>query len=323
MTAPARAAIGGGIPKERARTRGTTVGVLAGLLVVAIWSGWIVSTRLAVRSTLGPSDVAFIRYGVASLLLLPVLWQHGFALRRIGAGRTILMVGGAGAPFLLISAQAMRWAPVSHVGTVMVSAMPIFVAILSSLFLGERFGHWRRIGFAFVAAGVVCIATLDRGGPSGAWRGDLLLLAGAALWACFTVALRSTGIGAWHAAALVNTWSLLGLAPLYLAFFGTRLVAAPWRDIVLQAVVQGVLTGLVALFAYGIAVRRLGASRASLIGALTPAAAALLGFLALGEAPGPAALAALGLSMLGVALASLRDGRVAKAASAQALRATT
>ncbi len=304
MSAAADVAAGSRVAAPRSDSGSLLIGVSAGLLAVVIWSGWVVSTRLAVRTSLGPWDVAFLRYGVASLLLLPVLWRHGFALRRIGFGRTLLLAGGAGAPFLLISANAMRFAPVSHVGAVMISAMPIFVAMLASVFLGERFGAARRLGFACVAAGVLCIATLGHAQSAGVWRGDLLLLVAAALWAGFTVALRGSGIGAWHAAALVNTWSLLGLAPIYAAFFGARLMSAPWRDVAVQAVVQGVLTGVVALFAFGVAVRHLGASRAALLSALTPAAAALLGFLALGETPGLAEIAALGLSMLGVVLAS-------------------
>jgi hypothetical protein len=39
--------------------------------------------------------------------------------------------------------------------------------------------------------------------------------------------------------------------PVYLVFAGDSLAKAPWKDIVLQATVQGLLTAIISLFLYG------------------------------------------------------------------------
>jgi drug/metabolite transporter (DMT)-like permease len=66
----------------------------------------------------------------------------------------------------------------------------------------------------------------------------------------------------------------------------------------------GVVAGIVALFFYGEAVRRLGASRAAVPGSFTPVAAALLGMPLLGQFPGWLTWLAILVGSVGVVLAS-------------------
>ena len=74
--------------------------------------------------------------------------------------------------------------------------------------------------------------------------------------------------------------------------------------LMLHGVQQGILSGLIALAAYGYAVATIGASRASAFVSLTPALTALLGAWALGEKLDPASVSAILLVGVGVALAS-------------------
>src|SRR5215472_2972869 len=96
--------------------RNLYLGVGAGLLVVICWAGWVIATRFAVTTHLRPMDVAFLRYAVPTVMLAPVLWRQGLGFRQIGVLRTLLLVGGAGLPFLLVASTGMRFAPVSDVG---------------------------------------------------------------------------------------------------------------------------------------------------------------------------------------------------------------
>jgi len=70
-----------------------------------------------------------------------------------------------------------------------------------------------------------------------------------------------------------------------LNFAGTNVLQAPLADIALQAVVQGFLTGIVALLLYGRMVSILGATRGAAFLALTPAMTALMSIPILGEFP--------------------------------------
>lgn len=286
--------------------RNLALGVGAALATVLIWGGWVVTTRLGVTTRLAPADVCFLRYLVPALVLAPILWRRGLARDRLGLRGSLLLVAGAGAPFFLVAAAGMRFAPAAHVGALLPGTMPLFVALFSALFLGERLGRRRLAGFALILAGVAAIggAGLLSGGDNGAWRGHLLFLTAAAMWAGFTLALRRAGIGAWHAAALVSAYSLAGFAPIYLLVLEPKLLDVPWPEVALQAGTQGVLSGLVALATYGIAVTRLGASRAAAIGALTPVVATLIAIPVLGELPDPPTLAGIAGVGLGVVLAS-------------------
>jgi len=281
------------------------LGVGSGLLVVLCWAGWVVATRSGVTSHLRPFDIAFLRYFIASVILAPVLFRQGFGLRQIGIARTLVLVSGAGVPFLLISSTGMKFAPASDVGAVMIGTMPVFVAVLSAVINKEKFDAMRVVGFAAVVVGIIGIAAHGLFNvESGAWRGHTLFLIAAALFAGYTVTFRRSGIGPWHAAAIVNFYSLLFFAPLYFLAFGTQLLSAAPSEVMLQAVIQGVVSAIVALFFYGDAVRRLGASRAAVLGSFTPVVAALLAMPLLGEFPTRLMWAAIIVVSVGVVLAS-------------------
>ena len=59
-------------------------GAVFGFAAVSIWASWSVVTRLAVTTGLDASDIAALRFGVAGLLLPPVLLQRGLARTDLG-----------------------------------------------------------------------------------------------------------------------------------------------------------------------------------------------------------------------------------------------
>ena len=300
--------------RSDAERRNLYIGLGAGLLVVLCWAAWAIATRFAVTTHLRPVDVAFLRYLIASVLLAPALWRYGLGPRQIGLKRTLLLVAGAGLPFVLMSSTAMRFAPASDAGAVMIATMPVFVAVFSALVGGERFERMRVLGFAVVVAGVLGIAAHGLlGAAPGAWRGHLLLVASAALFAMYTVTFRRSGISPWHAAGIVNFYSLLVLAPAYFLVFGSGLMAATAHEVITQAVMQGLIAAIVSLFLFNEAVRRLGASRAAVLGSLTPVFVALLGMPLLGEFPARVTWLAIIAVSLGVVLASGAFSRPAPA----------
>ncbi|MGE0746854.1 MAG: DMT family transporter [Rhodospirillales bacterium] len=281
------------------------VGRAAGFAAVLVWSAWLVSTRYGVSTTLGPADVAFVRYVVPALILFPVLLRHGLGLRRGERGTTLIMVAGAGIPFYLVAASGMQFAPMSHISALLPGTVALWTALIAAAALGERPDRGRLAGLALILAGVAAIGGLSLvAGVAGQWQGHLLLLLGAMMWSCYTVAMRRKATGAWRAAAIVNVYSALVFAPVYVTAFEPRLFDAPWRDVAIQVVAQGILSGVVAMILYGIAVRRLGAGRAAAFNALLPALATLLAVPALGELPDLPAVAGIVAVSLGVALAT-------------------
>jgi drug/metabolite transporter (DMT)-like permease len=286
-------------------THDLLVGGVFGALTVLMFALWIIGTRSAARTTLGPFDVAFVRYLTASIVLVPSVFRNGLGLQRAGLARSTMMACGAGLPFLLVSSTGMRFAPASAAGAIMVGSMPVFVALLSAAIDGERFGWIRIAGFLGVTVGIgLYISRSLLNIQPGAWVGFALFLAAGALWAGYTMAFRRSGIGPWNAAAIINFGSLLALTPIYFLFVGTRLGQAAWRDILLQAFVQAGISAIAGLYFYGRSIVKLGASRAAVITSFTPVAVGLLGIPLLGELPDRTGWIGIALVSLGVAFAS-------------------
>ena len=284
--------------------RTTTLGILCGLAVALIWSSWSVATRFAVTTTLGPHDVTFLRFGVSALLLWPILIRNGLGIEKIGIVRLLVMVLGAGVPFMMLGSVGMQFAPASHVATLMIGTMPIWVAVLSGLFFGERFARQQLVGMMVVVTGVLCIggyALLANRG-AGEWRGDLLFLLAGLCFASFTIAQRRAGVSPWHATALVNVCSGVMFAPIYFNWLKPNIFSAPPAAVAFQVVAQGIAVAILGMYFYTEAVRRLGGPRAAIFGALAPGFAVLIGILFLQEVPAWLTLVGIALVMGGVAL---------------------
>ncbi len=294
-------------PAEAANpgVRNTTIGVAFGVATAVVWAGWAVATRFAMKSTLAPHDVTFLRYSVSCLVLLPVLFRNGFALKQIGLVRLIVMVVGAGAPFMLLASTGVRFAPASHVATLMIGAMPLFVALMAAVLFRQRFNRMQLIGFATVLAGVACIGgysiVFDRT-AGGEWRGDALFVLCGILFAGYTHAQRRSGITALHAASLVSTCSFVAFSPFYFFVFHSNLATAPWQEVVFQTFAQGIGIAVLGLLLYGEAVRRLGAARGAVAGSLVPGLTSLFAAPLLGEFPRPSTLVGVVLVSAGVVL---------------------
>jgi drug/metabolite transporter (DMT)-like permease len=279
------------------------IGTAAALGAVLIWSGWIVATRHAAQ-TLEISVVALLRYGIPALALTS-LWLN-LGLLPSGVSRKLLatLVIGAGAPFFLTAALGMRFAPAAEVGPLLPGAMPLFTALLVGLFYREKSSWWRTAGFVLIGAGVMAVVVPEMFYKSSEIGGHLLVLLSALLWAVYTVALRRSGFTPFQATAFISVWSTIALLP-----FGTMPLINTLTDgrvgeVAIQALVQGVLSGIVATILFAIAILELGASRAAAFAALIPVLVAALAYPLLGEIPTSLTLVGIFATSLGVALAS-------------------
>ncbi|MFT4193764.1 DMT family transporter [Ottowia sp.] len=280
----------------------TFIGVLAALAAALIGSGWQIVSRHGVTTSLGPLELAVLRYGIPSLVLAP-LWCRRTAWPVMPPWRWALLVLVGGLPFGLVVLAGGRWAPAAHMGIFMAGCMPLFVAAGSRLVLGERLGRMRGLGLALIAFGVAALgwdACRDGLAP---WRGDLLFVLGAAMWAAYTLAFRGCGLSSWQGAALVNLGSAVLLLPVAVVWGVPRLVSAPWADVAVQALGQGLMAGLLGLVTYSVAIARLGAARAALSAALVPVFTALGAAWLLGEPVDSSVGLALALVVPGVVLA--------------------
>jgi len=293
-------------------------GALYGLAAVCIWAGFIVVSRLGIQTSLTPWDVAAIRFSVAGLLLSPHLWSRGLALDRLGWTGIAAIILGCGAPMVLLVNAGLLFAPAAHAGALFPGVMPLMVAILAAAILNESFTPSKTVGLALIVIGAIGIVWIT-GGAVGTRQnvGHVLFLGAGFVWACYTVAMRRARLDGLHAAAIAGTGSLVLYLPAYAAIAGASIFNAPAFDIALQAIVQGVLTAIVALLLYGRMVSLLGATGGADIIALTPATTALMAIPILGE--WPSTIDWIAIAMISIGVYAVSDGplptRWAKVAS--------
>jgi drug/metabolite transporter (DMT)-like permease len=288
-------------PSTTFRLSGTAIGVAAALGAVAIWAGWVVATRHAVGHGLEPAAVGLLRFAIPALVFAPVWWRTGLRPNGVSWPTVAALLGGA--PFFLLAGYAMQFAPAPDVPALLSGAMPLLVALVA-LRRGERFSVARKLGLVLIALGILAIVGFGVLVGGGTWRGHLLLLAAAAMWAVYTLAFKRSDLTAIEAAALVAAWSTLLLLPLGAPALVRVVAAGHALDVVVQAGVQGVLSGVLAIVLYGVAITRLGATRGAALTALVPPLAALLSVPLLGEWPAPVTALAIVATTLGVAFAA-------------------
>ncbi|WP_082608112.1 DMT family transporter [Acidovorax sp. Root219] len=280
------------------------IGWLAALAAALIGSGWQLASRHGVTTTLGPVELAVLRYAIPALVLAPLWlrrcgWPAGLSYRRCA-----LLVLCGGLPFGLVVLAGARWAPAAHMGIFVAGSLPVFTALGGWLVSGERPAPSRLLGLALIVAGMAAFGAAGWRTVEGAWRGDLLFLLAALLWSVYTLAFRSSGLTPWQGAAVVNLGSALLLLPVLLVAGAPRLLSAPWSDVAWQALGQGVAAGLLGLAVYSVAIARLGPARAALSAALVPLLTAAGGAWLLAEPVSGALLTAVLLVVPGLALGS-------------------
>jgi drug/metabolite transporter (DMT)-like permease len=286
-------------------------GALWVIFAVAIWAGWMVTTRLGVAAS-GPGrlsawDIAALRFLVAGLLLLPVVARRGFAWRALGPFWFTVLVVGAGAPYVVVVTWALTFAPAAHGGALLPGTMPMFVAILAFAVLRDRL-EWDRIaGLGLTVIGIVVLLASELllvGAKGDAPLGDALFLLAAFLWACSTLAMKHGGLAPLHGTAVVAVASLILYMPPYLILTGKHVLTLPPAEAAFHGFYQGFMTSVVSLIAYMRGIALLGPARGSAFSALVPVLAALLGIPVLGEWPASATWLAVGFTASGVVLAS-------------------
>jgi drug/metabolite transporter (DMT)-like permease len=289
---------------DRGNTTPVATGYAGAFVTVLIWAGWILATRHSAGTALGTIDLGLIRYGVPAILLAPIWLKTGLLPRKLPLLLLVLMVAGSGALFFQVSAFAIHSVPASSVGVLLGGSMPLATALIGITVFGERPDRMRVLGFAAILAGVAILLTRSLGsGASTGWSGYALLPTAATLWAIYTHAFRRSGLSPLQGSALIAIWSFLihlGLA----ACFGTTLASVPVQEIALQVTSQGILSGLVAMVAYGFAVKSLGGTQAAAFTALTPVLAMVGGAILLGEQIGPFEILAAVVTATGVALST-------------------
>jgi len=286
------------------------------LLVLAalFWSGNIVLAR-GVHAAIPPFTLAFVRWSIALLVLLPKglprlladrpRWRP--ALPRIVPTALLGISGYNSLVYFGVHGTSATNAVLLN------SFIPILIVLFGALFYGLKAGRAQLLAIAISFAGVLTIVAhgeLARLLALDISLGDLVVFSAMIVWALYTLRLRTLP-GGLDPLGLLTLFVMIGLLPLaplagYEWLHGQR--AALTTTNLLAFLYVGTLPSVVAYYCYNYGVARIGAARAGSFIHLMPAFGALLSLLLLGERLALFHFIGIGLILAGVAL-STRSGR--------------
>jgi len=279
-------------------------------LTALIWSGnWVAGRWL--QGAISPVALTFWRLLLAAVILLPFtalpLWRDRAALRREWPKLIVFSVIGLAA-FNVMVYFGLRGTTAIN-GSMVNSASPIFVIVISWFGLGER-STWRQyLGVAVSLAGVAAI--LSRGDPRALLAlnfglGDLVILGAVFLWALYSTLLRHwpSRLRPISFVAATIGISVAVLLPAYLVerqFVGGF---EPTWNVALGIAYMAVLASITGYVMWNFGARAVGAGKASLFLHLIPAFAAGQAMAFLGEALRLYHLAGIALILSGIYIAT-------------------
>ena len=162
-------------------------GVIAAVVSSALGGTAAALTRYAIGAS-DPVTLAAYRFGIAFALILPL----ALALRsRWPQGRDWLGVGLLGvtffAVFFVIYNVSMSLTTAAR-GSLALSTLPLVTMLVAAALGRERITPRKSAGVLIAMAGVAAaLATGLADAPAGAWRGDLVMIGGTLIMACYSI----------------------------------------------------------------------------------------------------------------------------------------
>ena len=248
-------------------------GHLAALVTIGIWGTTFISTKILLKE-FQPVEILFFRFVMGYLVLLAVCPRR---LKKVSR-RQELVFAGAGFSgiclYYLLENIALTYTMASNVG-VIISAAPFFTAILSQLFIKseERLQAGFFAGFAAAMAGIVMIS-LNGSSFSLNPKGDVLAVAAAFVWGCYSILTRKiAGFGGSVIPAVRRTffYGIVFMVPARL-FFDFELGLSRFTDAsyVVHIVYLGAGASALCFVTWNYAVKTLGAVKTSIYIYLVP-----------------------------------------------------
>lgn len=251
-------------------------GVALALFAVVLWSGNFIVAR-GLSNIIPPVSLAFIRWLIATVVLLPFAWPH------IGPGfkyvkqhwlyfcATALTGVSLFNTFVYIAGKHVTAVNMALIGT---TAAPVFVLLLSSFLKGQRTKIFQWLGTIICILGILLL--ISGGSIYGMQHfkftaGDWWILAAALSFAIYTILVRSkpkemSPTGFLFFIFLIGTVFLL---PAYLLQANENSFA--WsRTNVLVFLYLGIGASVMAFYCWNLSIKKLGPARTALFGNLIP-----------------------------------------------------
>ncbi len=271
---------------------------------VFFWASAYAGIRDALE-VFGPGEVALARLLVAAVVLALYAAATGM---RLPEARDLPMVFLAGFLAFAVYHVALNYGEITvsaGAAGVLIATAPVFTALLSTAFLGERLRSWGWAGMAVSFVGAALIS-LDEGGGFALDPGAFLILLSAVCVSVYFVFQKP--YLAKYGALPFTTYAIcsgtLFTLPYLPGLFSQSLTAPAGTNLVL--VYLGLFPTALGYVTYAYVMSRMDASTAVSFLYLIPVLAYLIGWAWLGEVPMPLSVLGGLLALAGVVLVNRR-----------------
>jgi len=284
-------------------------GYAAAWCIVLVWSFWLIVSRVANDSGLTVYDLAALRYGLASIIAVPLCFYYkpwrGLSLFQIAVLSFIL-----GPVYILFVFSGFLYAPAAHGGIFMNGVLPLISILFAMVFMRVLPSAKQALGGVLILVSAIVLAwDASVSSSADAWIGDLLFLAGAVFFATYMILAERWQLGAMQIIFCGTVVNAALYLPVWALWLPSGLANAPMGPLLLQAVYQGFVPNLIGLLFIAHASRTIGNGNTSFILAAVPGGGAILGVLILGERLTAASIIALGLLTVGLLMSVRRRTR--------------
>jgi drug/metabolite transporter (DMT)-like permease len=273
------------------------------------WAGNAIVGRLA-AGHIAPVTLAFLRWTLAFLLILPFAFRHlvrdwGAIRSRLGT-MVLLSVTGVGA-FTSLQYWSLEYTQALNT-LLLQSAAPLFIAVWSLILLGIRLTLAEAAGIALSLAGVLVIllhgdlAALTEIAFN---KGDLIFTAALVIFGLYSVlSLKRPEIHGLSMAGFTFACGAICLLPLVLWELAFRPIMAPDPTNLLTLLYVAVFPSTLAYLCFNRGVQLIGANRAAPVFHVVPVFGSAMALVFLGERPQLFHVGGFALVLSGIFVAS-------------------
>lgn len=260
------------------------------LLPPMFWAGNFVVGRAVADST-GPLGLAFSRWSLSLLFLAPFIikpfWQYRHIIKQHFLGLSILGLLGVSS-FNTFAYIALQETTATN-AILLNSFIPVFILVISGLFLKESISTKQWFGVFLSFLGVIAIISrldIDVVRQLHINKGDLWMLIAALVWACYSILLkylRPTELPQLLFLGVCVFLGLIFLTPVFLLNpFNENAIV--WTPINLKAILYiALFPSIIATLSWNYGISKIGAAKGGQYIHLMPFFGAVLAIVFLGE----------------------------------------
>jgi drug/metabolite transporter (DMT)-like permease len=259
------------------------------LLTAIFWGGTFVAGRL-VTQNVGPYSIAFLRFTIASILLLLLTWKIEGKLPKLKKPQIlpVILLGMTG--IFIYNVMFFKGLKIIEAGraSLIIATCPIFITLCSAIFLKEKINVVKALGIVTSVCGAVIVISkgnINRIFEVGLGLGEFYIFCCVLSWVAYSLIGKSV-MNNLSPLASVSYSAVVGAVALFIpALFEGLLQNIPSQSAVDWLCISylGVFGTVIGFVWYYQGVERIGPTKAGLFINFVPISAILCAFFILAE----------------------------------------